>query len=360
MKAARWFGRRDVAVVDVALPTPGPDQALLRVLWCGICGSDLEEYHDGPLTIPVSEPHPGSGRVAPITLGHEMVAVVAEAAADGSGFPVGTVVIPDVVVGCGTCWWCSRHNEGLCPQLTVLGLHDDGGLAEFMIARADRCVPVPPSLDPAHAALAEPTSVAVRALDKVPRVVGSTVLILGGGTTGLLTAQIALSYGAATVFVVDIRTDRLTLAEQFGARPVHPDELTALLAALPEPGIDTVLECTGSPGLLDQALRAVRPGGTLVVVGLHGGAEPVGIPALVLGERRILGTVAHMYDDDVGAAVQLLAAGTVDPKPLITHQVPLDDTVAVALPLLADPAAGAVKVLIDCSEANGPETASPP
>ncbi|AOW92607.1 hypothetical protein BFN03_07610 [Rhodococcus sp. WMMA185] len=360
MKAARWFGRGEITVVDIAAPVPTPEQALLRVLWCGICGSDLEEYRNGPLTIPVTHPHPGSGRVAPITLGHEVVAVVEQAAADGSGFPAGTVVIPDVVVGCGTCWWCNRHDEGLCPQLTVLGLHDDGGLAEYMVARADRCVPVPPSLDPAHAALAEPTAVAVRALDKVPRILGSTVLILGGGTTGLLIAQIARSHGAEAVFVVDVRDDRLKLAEQLGASPIRPDELSALLASLPEPGIDTVLECSGSPGLLNRAVQAVRPGGTVIAVGLHGGDGPVDIPALVIGERRILGTAAHMYDVDVRAAVQLLAAGTVDPKPLITHRIPLDDTAPVALPLLADPAAGAVKVLINCSGETGPETENPP
>ncbi|WP_072688734.1 zinc-dependent alcohol dehydrogenase [Rhodococcus marinonascens] len=360
MKAARWFGRDDIAVVDIAPPIPTPEQALLRVLWCGVCGSDLEEYRNGPLTIPVTQPHPGSGRVAPITLGHEIVAVVEQAAAGGSGFPAGTVVIPDVVIGCGACWWCNRHDEGLCPRLTVLGQHDDGGLSEYMVARADRCIPVPPSLEPAHAALAEPTAVAVRALRKAPRVVGSTVLILGGGTTGLIIAQIVRSHGAHAVFVVDVRADRLAIAEHFGVSPVHADELPALLAALPEPGIDTVLECTGSPGLLNQALRAVRPGGTVIVVGLHGGDGPVDIPALVIGERRILGTAAHMYDDDVHTAVQLLATRTVDPEPLITHRIPLGDVATVGLPLLADPTAGAVKVLVRCSDTTGPETGEHP
>jgi len=158
MRAARWHARNDIRIDHVDVPEPLPDQALLRVLWCGICGSDLEEYFHGPLTVPVGTPHPTSGRMAPITLGHEIVAMVERAAVDGSGPPAGTVVLPDVVVGCGCCWWCLRHEEGLCPRLSVLGQHDDGGLAEYLVARAETCVVVPDGMDPAVAALGEPPS----------------------------------------------------------------------------------------------------------------------------------------------------------------------------------------------------------
>ena len=109
MHAARWHGQRDVRVDEVSIPNPEPHQALVEVEWCGICGTDLEEYESGPVNVPVEEAHPLTGQRAPITLGHEIVGTVVEPARDGSGPSEGARVIPDVVLGCGECWWCKRH-----------------------------------------------------------------------------------------------------------------------------------------------------------------------------------------------------------------------------------------------------------
>jgi (R,R)-butanediol dehydrogenase / meso-butanediol dehydrogenase / diacetyl reductase len=162
MRAARWHGRHDVRVEEVPVPEPQPDQALIEVEWCGICGTDLEEYNDGPVSIPVGEPHPLTGRKAPLTLGHEIVGCVVKPARDGSGPLEGARVIPDVVLGCGECYWCRRHQEGLCVGHAVVGLHTDGGLAEYVASTARTCVLVPDTLEADVATLAEPTSVAAR------------------------------------------------------------------------------------------------------------------------------------------------------------------------------------------------------
>jgi (R,R)-butanediol dehydrogenase / meso-butanediol dehydrogenase / diacetyl reductase len=188
MRAARWHNRRDVRIEEVPVPTPRADQVLVEVEWCGICGTDLEEYRDGPVNIPLEE-HPLTRHKAPITLGHEIVGKVVEAARDGSGPPEGARVIPDVVLGCGECWWCQRHEEGLCERGAVVGLHADGGLAQYVVATASTCVAVRPDLDAKVAALTEPTSVAVRALRKVPDPLGSSLLVIGAGTIGLLVIQ---------------------------------------------------------------------------------------------------------------------------------------------------------------------------
>ncbi|HVK23160.1 MAG TPA: alcohol dehydrogenase catalytic domain-containing protein [Actinokineospora sp.] len=349
MLAARWFGRGDIRVEDVAPRPLRDDELLVKVHFCGICGTDLEEYRHGPLIIPTERPDPQSGRMAPLTLGHEVVGEVAVAAADGSGPPVGTHVVPDVVNGCGTCWWCLRHEDGLCRTLSVPGQQDDGGLAEYMVARARTCVPVPSGLSTADAVLAEPAAVAVRAVRKAPEILGATAVVIGGGTIGQLTAQAALAAGAARCWLVDPSDYRRSFAEARSAvRACAPDDLDAVVAELGEPGVDVVLECSGAPGQVERAVTLVRPGGTVVAVGLGGGPHTLPAADLVLGERRLVGSAAHVWDVDVAQAVGFLADGRLNADGLVTHRVPLRDLVTVALPLLSTPAAEVLKIAIDC------------
>lgn len=349
MLAARWHGRGDVRVEQVDLRPTRADEVVVKVHWCGICGTDLEEFRAGPLIIPTGAPHPGSGRMAPLTLGHEIVGEVVAAAGDGSGPAVGTLVVPDVVNGCGRCWWCLRHEEGLCPDLSVPGQQDDGGLAEFMIARARTCVPLPAGLRPDRAVLAEPAAVAVRAVCKAPVPVGATALVIGGGTIGQLTAQAALAAGAERCVLVDPSGFRRSHAESHsGARTCAPEELDAVLDELGEPGFDVVYECSGAPGQLARALTAARRGGAVIAVGLGVDRESLPLADLVLGERHLIGSAAHVWDVDVALAVRWLADGRFDTDGLITHRIPLPDLVETALPLLANPSGEVMKVAIDC------------
>lgn len=340
MRAARWHARGDVRVEDVPEPAPSAGEAVVAVAWCGICGTDLEEYLDGPVGIPVDAPHPLSGRRAPIVLGHEVVGTIVQPAADGSGPPAGARVVPDVVVGCGSCWWCRRHQEGLCERLAVRGLQADGGLAERMAATASTCVQVPDELPLDHAALAEPTAVAVRAVRKLPAPVGARALVLGAGTVGLLVAQVLRRAGARHVAVVDPDPRRLDLARALGVDETGaPGELDGIWA-------DAVVECAGAPGLAAEAVRRTRAGGTTVLVGFHPGPAAVDLVDLVLGEKHVVGSAAHLWDEDVAVAVDLLARGHVDVRPLITHRIELADVVAGGLTRLADRDDGALKILV--------------
>jgi (R,R)-butanediol dehydrogenase / meso-butanediol dehydrogenase / diacetyl reductase len=352
MRAARWHGRRDVRLDEVPVPSPKSDQVLIEVEWCGICGTDLEEYADGPVTIP-EVAHPLTDRRAPITLGHEIVGRIAKPARDGSGPPKGTRVIPDVVLGCGECWWCRRHKEGLCARHAVVGLHADGGLAEYVASKAATCVPVPNGLDADVAALSEPTSVAVRALRKVPCPIGSSVLVVGAGTIGLLVTQVARSSGAGTIVAADTKPRRRDLALALGADCVSdPDGLEKLLFEVTGGiGPDVVIECSGVPGLARRAIQLTRRGGTAVLVGIHSREEPFDLLDTVLGEKRIVGSAAHLWDEDVATAVDLLARGRIDGRPMLTTRLPLERVVE-GIGILEDPASDALKVLIN----PGPDT----
>lgn len=346
MRAARWHGQRDVRVEEVPVPTIGADQVLVEVEWCGICGTDLEEYRDGPVNIPLEE-HSLTGQKAPITLGHEIVGKVVVPARAGGGPQEGTRVIPDVVLGCGDCWWCRRHQEGLCERGAVVGLHADGGLAQYVAATAGTCVPVPPDLEADIAALTEPTSVAVRAIRKVPAPIGSSLLVIGAGTIGLLVVQVARESGMSNIVVTDPDPQRRKLALSLGADfAPEPDEIEeCLLEATAGIGPDVVIECSGVPGLAKQAIHLARRGGVTVLVGLHGQEEPFDLLDTVLGEKHIIGSAAHLWDEDVASAVSLLSSGKIRGGPLLTTHISLEEVVE-GFRILEAPPSEVLKILV--------------
>lgn len=345
MMVARWHGPGDVRVETAAIPDRPPDEALVRVLWAGLCGSDLEEYHAGPVVVP-----------GPVVLGHEIVGTVAAAAADGSGPPAGTVVVVDVVTGCGSCFWCEQHEEGLCPELRVTGQHVDGGLAEYVTGRAARLIPVPDTLDPKHAALAEPVAVAIRAVHKLGAVDGRGVLVIGGGTIGLLVSQVLRHNGADPVVIVEPSPWRQSIAVGLGLPTVWAetavDRWTSIAPRFPPRGVDVVIECSGADGAAREAVRATRAGGVAVLLSITASDQALDINDTVLGEKTIYGSAAHMWDVDVGPAVALLASGAVQVAPLITHTQPLDQTPR-AFELLADQRQQVLKLLVDARTGQG-------
>lgn len=345
MKALRWHGANDLRLDEITTPIARPGRALIRVERVGLCGTDVEEYIHGPLDIPVGAPHPRSGHQAPLTPGHEVVGVVVECPGDENW--VGRRVIPDVVEGCGLCWWCLRHEEGLCRELVVLGQHAPGGLAHFMDADAKTLVTVPDHLSADIAAFAEPTSVAVRAVAKAGDLRGATVAVVGAGVVGNLIAQVARAHGC-TVIAVDPAEHRQALARETGAHHAvgNRDGAQALLNVLTQTaGADVVFECAGRAPAFEDSVALTRRGGTTILVGLN--AEDPTLPwrDVVLSEKRLIGTAAHIWDRDVSTAVQMLASGIVDPAPLLSQVVGLDG-VADALDRLATPNTLA-KVLVD-------------
>lgn len=351
MRALRWYAARDLRLDEVPVPVAGPGQALVRVERVGLCGTDLEEYLHGPLDIPVDAPHPRSGAVAPMVQGHEVVGVVVECP-DRPEW-VGRRVIPDVVEGCGRCWWCARHEEGLCPELVVLGMHAPGGLAEHMLCRSASLVEVPAHLEPDVAVFAEPVSVAVRALAKAGDLRGAAVVVVGAGVVGNLLVQVARAAGALVV-AQDPSAGRRTLAVGAGATAVgadHDETARALLDLHHGRLADVVFECAGREQSFADSIALTRKGGTVVLVGLSADDPALPWRDVVLGEKRLLGTAAHLWDIDVATAVRLLADGTVDPRPLISAVVPLDGVVD-ALEQLAVPN-NLAKVLVDPTRKGG-------
>jgi (R,R)-butanediol dehydrogenase / meso-butanediol dehydrogenase / diacetyl reductase len=319
-------------------PSPPPGWVTVAVTYCGICGTDMEEYLHGPVVIPTT-PHPLTGAHLPLVLGHEGAGVVT-AAGTGSRIEIGTRVGLENSVGCGHCAACLSGNRQLCPDLAVMGLMMDGALAEAVNIPAYMCAPLPAGLPDEAGALAESLSVAVRAVRRGGAVAGVDVQVFGAGTIGLMAAQVARAGGARSVTLRDPSTPRLARAEAMGFEVASPGSDAGRAPV--------VIECTGSAAGFKDALSATAKSGITVVVGVHDQPREVDLLKLLMDERAILPSMSHSMKGDYIPAIELLSEGKVDFEPLITDRVPLQNAVDRGFePLVKDPE-GHLKVLIDC------------
>lgn len=351
MKAALWHARHDIRIEDVPEPTaPGPGEVIIKVNACGICGTDLEEYRAGPLFIPVAQPNPLTGCQAPLILGHEFAGEVVEVGKGVTRFKPGDHLAPDVLLYCGECFWCQRHQVTLCDKLAALGLMGDGGLAEYCKLPVNMAIRVPNGLSDDHAAMAEPLSVAVRAVRRGRLAPGETVAIFGGGAIGLFCLQVARAAGAGEVFVVEPQPGRRELARQLGASavidPKTVDPVVELRKLTDGIGPDVVLEAAGVVTVTPVAIQAARKAGRIVLVGIPVTATTFNFFDIVLTEKEVIGSLSHVYDEDYATAVRWLGDGRILAEPLISARIPLERLITDGLERLEQQPAETLKVLV--------------
>ena len=355
MRAVRWHGRDDVRVDRVPAPAaPGPGQVRVGVAWTGVCGTDREEWRHGPLFIPVATPHPLTGHVAPVTLGHEIAGHVLEVGPGVTNVRPGQLVAIDPNLFCGSCWWCARHETHLCPSYASLGQSRDGGLAEQVLAEAFQCIPVAEGTDPASAALAEPLSVAVRTMRRGRLSIGESVAILGGGMIGIASLAAARAAGAGTVIVLDPLPVRRDLALRLGADAVaDPSDPGAALDAVRSltggRGADVVVEAAGVPGALQVAVDLARRGGRCLLAGLSAVRSELDTFAFAVTERELIGVMSHIWDEDFAIAVRLLERGALRADDVVGVRVGLEDAVEHGFGAVGRPDVPGVKVLVSPS-----------
>jgi (R,R)-butanediol dehydrogenase/meso-butanediol dehydrogenase/diacetyl reductase len=309
MRAAVYHGAHDVRVEERPVPEPGAGEVLLRVLRSGMCGTDATEWKAGPRTFPVDRTHPVTGHSGPLVLGHEFVGEVA-AQGPGTTTPVGALVASGAGVSCGTCDRCRQGRTNLCRSYRTLGLNTAGGMAEYVAVPESVLAPLPAGLSLDAAGLAQPLAVGLHGARRSGARDGDRVVLIGAGAIGsfLLTGLRALAQVDLTV--VDFPGARLERAQRLGATRVvatGPDVVDRVLAELGVEGADVVIEASGAPGQLDAATRMVRPGGTVLQVGLPAGPQQLDVHSLVMREVSIVTTLAHVCAEDLAPALELLA-----------------------------------------------------
>lgn len=342
MKAAVFNGPGEISIEERPLPRPGPGEAVVRVEYCGICGSDIHAFRTGMYP-------PG------LVIGHEFAGVVTEvgdpAAGCGAGaLPVtGTRVTGNSVLGCGVCPQCTTGRANLCDGGLVLGVTVDGAMAEYAVAPLTSLVELPEGLSLRLAALAEPYSIAVHAVRLSGLVPGDAVVVQGAGPIGLCVAQVARIAGATRVIVTETRPSRAAVAARLGADQVIDPSTVNPFSRVDEltggRGADVAFECVGIPETVQQAGGLVRKGGTVVLAGIADLPVEMDFLGLINREVRIVTAFCNAADD-FARAVRLLAGGAVAAEPLITREIPLAGVVDAGFLPLLDPNCPDVKVLV--------------
>jgi (R,R)-butanediol dehydrogenase/meso-butanediol dehydrogenase/diacetyl reductase len=349
VRAARFYGRGDIRVDDVPEPAVRPGTVKVEVEWCGICGTDLHEYLDGPIFAPTPEaPHPLTGESVPITLGHEFAGVVAEVGEGVSRVRVGDPVVVEPYIVCGRCDACRTGRYNVCRTLGFVGLSGyGGGFSQYVVAE-ERWIHPLGELGTDVGALIEPLAVAYHAVKLSRAQPGHTALVFGAGPIGLVTTAALKAAGVEQVLVVEPADVRKKKAPGAGADHVIDPTGTDVVAEVAEltdgRGADVSFECAGIDAVLRSAIRATRAGGTVVNVAIWGHEASVAMNDLVFGEVTLVGSLA--YANDHPATIEMVASGKVDPAQFITGRIALDDIVTKGFTELIDNKEENVKILV--------------
>jgi (R,R)-butanediol dehydrogenase/meso-butanediol dehydrogenase/diacetyl reductase len=339
--AAVYHGRRDVRVEDVReRGEPAPGELLLDVSRAAICGTDAGEWAHGPRLIP---PYGD-----PIVLGHEFVGRVVSAGDGADGFEAGDRVVSGAGVSCGECSWCRAGRTNLCESYFTLGLQADGGLAEQVLTPASICHAVPDACTDDAAAIAQPLSVAIHALERAKVIAGDRVCVIGAGGIGAQLVAAAAGLGAR-VIAVDVDRARLRTAAALGAEELVDASAGAAGESVLEitggEGAPVVIEASGAPAGLESALASVRRGGTVVLVGMPSVPPSIDVVDAILREVDLVTSVAHVCDTDLPQALGLLARGRIADE-VIDDVIPLGSLVNGGLRPVAEGSAGG-KIVIE-------------
>ncbi len=337
MRAATYNGPGEVGVAQVTVSEPARGEVQVAVAYTGICGTDVHIYH-GDMDARVKPP---------ATIGHECSGTVAAVGTGVSGWSTGDPVTVLPVRSCGTCSACRAGYSHICPRLTFLGIDAAGGMQNRWNVPAELLVPLPKGLSLEHAALVEPTAVAVHDVRRSGLAAGQHAVVVGGGPVGVLIALVARSNGA-DVSLVEVDAERRALASKLGFRTIDPaDDVTAVVAELTGgDGADVAFEVSGAQGGVATAVDVLRVRGTLVMVAIHTQPREVNLHRFFWRELEMLG--ARLYERrDFEEAVDHVAAGRIPAAELISGVYPLANA-AEAFAALAR--GGAMKILIDCAD----------
>jgi (R,R)-butanediol dehydrogenase/meso-butanediol dehydrogenase/diacetyl reductase len=325
MLALRYHGNKDLRLEDIPDPSPGPGEVRVRCRYTSICATDIEEWQYGPLWVQYGSPNPLSGRSAPLVMGHEISGVIDSVGQGVAGWSPGERVVVNNVRTCGSCFWCTRSQQAVCPNMAVAGLSADGGLAEYMTWPADMIVRLPDSIPDEAAPLTEPAMVGVHAARRSGVKPGDTVCVLGCGTVGLMTVQ-AFAASGARVIAVDVRQKSLNMARDLSADVTIDagtnDVSAALLELTDGIGPDIVVETAGAADTPVQAIEWCRRGGTVVLVGIYSATPRVNFNDIVGVEKTVIGSVASS-PGDMKLTVDLIARGKIKTEPLVSSVIPL-------------------------------------
>jgi len=321
MKSLLLSEYNHLEIADMPQPAVGPEEVLVRVEACGICGSDVHGY-DG-----------SSGRrIPPIVMGHEAAGTVAAVGSAVRGYAEGDRVTFDSTVYCGNCAYCARGDVNLCDNRQVIGVscgdyRRHGAFAEFVVVPQRILYHLPANISFAEAAMLEAVSVALHGVRVSEPKGGETALVIGAGMIGLLTLQAARAAGCSRIFISDVDATRLSLASEVGADKVlhcSGDELLARVHELTNGrGVDLAYEAVGRNETVSSSIDCTRKGGTVTLIGNIQPEVTLPLQKVVTRQIRLQGSCAS--SGEYPQAIELIRSGAIQVRPLITAVAPLEE-----------------------------------
>jgi len=318
MKAQVVESPNKMVYKDIPVPKIGDDEVLVKVKLCGICGSDWSIY---------------TGKYAaeklPLITGHEFWGVVDEVGKNANGLKIGDRVAVDLCLTCGSCYFCRRGDGLLCKTFTQLGIHTNGGFAEYVAVPWKNCYLIPDEINDYDATVIEALTTAIQASARMDCPLGASVVVIGAGL-GVLHASLAKLRGATPVIIIDGNHDRLEIAKKMNAADFYvninetPDTVTEVFKLTDGIGADFVIEAVGSSKTYEQAFAMLRRGGKLEAFGICASDDMASLSPFefVLGEKKVSGSCAGI-GNDWGIAINLLQYKRIDPTPMYSMIVPL-------------------------------------
>ncbi len=292
MRAAVFYGRRDLRLQQVPEPSPRPGEVKLRVLYNGICGSDLHEYYDGPITTR-TDPHPLTGVRNPVILGHELSGEIVELGAGVEDLRVGELVAVEPVETCGRCLECASGRYNHCALLAFHGYNRaGGGLSQFTVVRRSMAHRLAPGITPMQGALIEPMAIAWRTADRSRLTAGQTAVIHGAGPIGI-GVYFTLRRRGVHCMVSDPSPARRAVLKAIGVEqvldPREYDVVSAIKDLTGGRGADASIDAAGVPAAFQAALHGTAIDGNVVVVAIHTHPLEVSPMDMLMSEVRITG-----------------------------------------------------------------------
>lgn len=298
----------------IPVPEVGDDQVLVKIMYIGICGSDIHVYHGK---------HPFTKY--PVTQGHEVSGEVVSFGKNVKGFSVGQRVTIEPQVVCGHCYPCRHGKYNLCENLKVMGFQTTGSASTYFAAPVERVTPIPQTMDFRDGAMIEPLAVAVHAVRRMGDVKDLNVCVIGAGPIGNLVAQVAKVLGAAKVMVTDVSDYRLELAKECGAdaayNTLNVDFGDAMLECFGPDKADVIYDCAGNDTTMGQAIKYARKGSTIILVAVFAGMANVDLAVLNDHELDLNTTMMYRHEDYV-KAIELVGEGKIELKKLQSRVFP--------------------------------------
>ncbi|NDL68363.1 zinc-dependent alcohol dehydrogenase family protein [Clostridiales bacterium F-3ap] len=322
MRALVYNSPRNISVQDVPVPEIGATEVLVKIKYCGVCGTDMHIYN-------------GEGgafaATPPLVMGHELSGVVEKVGAMVKKVKPGDLVSVDPNDMCGECHYCKNAMEQFCENVIGSGTTVDGGFAQYIAAKEKQVFKFKEGTDPLTAAMAEPVSCCIHGIDLCGIKPGDEVLVIGGGPIGLIMLQLAKMAGASKTVLSEPVAEKREIAEKLGADlTINPleEDVEAILKGNCR-NISTVIECVGSARTIDNAIQWAGKGATIMMFGLTGPDQVINLKPDIVFKKELKVTSSFINPYTFQRAVAILESGRLNVKDTISHIVELEDCVKV-------------------------------